>query len=176
MYGLSSVAKQTALSGQQGESWGDVTLPLTRFGRGRECASLGSYTLMFGHRVLILAKCACGQDSGQDSAQNVEEPPQCPLFYSFINKMSSLTRTLMGSKGFLKGTLTIYTAAMSTTAASPTVPSSSVLSSEQLTVVVASCKYLFIVSSFGKYIGFVIVQLVCLHYAALITVVAHDFF
>lgn len=44
----------------------------------------------------------------------------------------------MGSKGFLKGTLTIYTAAMSTTAASPTVPSSSVLSSEQLTVVVAS--------------------------------------
>ncbi|XP_056262892.1 uncharacterized protein LOC130188520 isoform X2 [Pseudoliparis swirei] len=54
--------------------------------------------------------------------------------------MRAFVLNLMSSGGFLNGTLTVYTEEMSTTA-SPTIPSSQ-LTSDQLTVVVASCSSL----------------------------------
>ncbi|KAM7386636.1 hypothetical protein PAMA_009310 [Pampus argenteus] len=59
--------------------------------------------------------------------------------------MIAFVLKLMSSGGFLKGTLTVFTAEMSTTA-SPTIPSSQ-LTSDQLTVVAAafSCLVFFVV-------------------------------
>lgn len=52
--------------------------------------------------------------------------------------MRDFALSLLGSGGFLQATTTVYTEEMSTTA-SPTIPSSQ-LTSDQLTVVAASCK------------------------------------
>ncbi|XP_029294096.1 uncharacterized protein LOC115012558 [Cottoperca gobio] len=75
-------------------------------------------------------------DAVRDRADNEEERQSWSPFLSLISKMRAFVLNLMSSGGFLKGTLTVYTEEMSTTA-SPTIPSSQ-LTSDQLTVVAAS--------------------------------------
>lgn len=74
---------------------------------------------------------AAGDEGGQQR--------RTPLPCSRARKMRGFALSLVSSGGFLKGTVTVSTEDMSTTA-SPTIPSSQ-LTSEQLTVVAASCKW-----------------------------------
>lgn len=110
--------------------------------RGHPCAFTGSSKALWRAvpRGEVESRSACGLTPcpGTNWRWGRTTKP-ISVTFSRICKMRDFAQSLVTSGGFVQGTTSLYTEEMSSTA-SPTMPSSQ-LTSDQLTVVAASCKY-----------------------------------